>query len=199
MGGVRPSPLIIDLDGVVRRWESATPIELRHGLPVGTLTATAFRPDLLDPAITGAVDDPRWRADIAAALARRHGRAGERAVEEWSRSCGTVDEAVLRLVRRYRGSAPVVVLSNAISRLPADLARLGLDDEFDAVFDSYRLGVAKPDPRVFALVCTELGAGPAECLFVDDTAGHVAGARAAGLRAHHYRSPDDLAAFLGLR
>lgn len=194
---VGPRTLIIDLDGVVRRWEPVTPIELRHGLPAGSLLTTAFCPELLEPAITGAVDDQRWRADIASTLRARHGGAGERVVAEWSRSCGTVDDAVLGLVRRYRRTAPVVLLSNATSRLPADLARLGLDGEFDEVFASYHLGVAKPDPLVFELVCAELGAGPADCLFVDDTAGHVAGARAAGLCTHHYRTPDHLAAFLG--
>lgn len=195
---MRPCTLIIDLDGVVRQWGPATPIELKHGLPAGSLLATAFSPDLLEPAITGAVDDQQWRTDVAARLGTRYGRAGVRAVEEWSRSCGTVDDAVLGLVRQYRRIAPVVLLSNATSRLPADLVQLRLDGEFDEVFGSYRLGVAKPDPRVFELVCRELGTDPAFCVFVDDTAGHVVGARAAGLRAHAYRTPDDLAAFLGL-
>jgi hypothetical protein len=45
--------LIIDLDGVLRRWEPVDPIESRHGLPTGALFGTAFSPTLLDPVITG--------------------------------------------------------------------------------------------------------------------------------------------------
>jgi putative hydrolase of the HAD superfamily len=188
--------LIIDLDGVLRRWEPVGPIEARHGLPVGALFATAFSPALLTPVITGAVDDDRWRADVAAALVAAHGPTAAGAVAQWSESCGAIDQDVLDLVRRHRHDAPVVALTNATSRLPHDLARLGLDRELDAVFSSHELGVAKPDPRVFALVCARLGTEPTDCLFVDDTAGHVAAAEAAGLRAHHYRTPDAMARFL---
>lgn len=193
-----PGPLIIDLDGVLRRWDPVTPIEARHGLPAGALFATAFSPTLLEPVVTGAVDDARWRADVAAALVAEHGPGAERVVAEWSESSGAVDPAVLELVRRYRSTAPVVALSNATSRLPHDLARLGLDRELDGVFSSHELGVAKPDPRVFTLVCTRLGAAPADCLFVDDTPSHVAAAESVGLRAHHYSSPTALARFLAL-
>ncbi|WP_308257592.1 HAD family hydrolase [Pseudonocardia lacus] len=191
-----PAPLIIDLDGVLRRWEPLDAVEARHGLPRGALLAAAFEPDLLHRAITGAVDDDRWRADVTAALAAAHGPAARAAVAEWSASSGAVDAEVLELVRRYRRRAPVVALTNATSRLPRDLAAVGLDRELDRVFSSHELGVAKPDPRVFALVCARLDRAPAECLFVDDTEGHVAAAREAGLRAHHYHSPAALAAFL---
>jgi putative hydrolase of the HAD superfamily len=189
-------PLIVDLDGVLRRWEPVGPIEARYGLPDGALFATAFSPALLTPVITGAVDDERWRADVSAALVAAHGPAAAAAVARWSESSGAVDQDVLDLVRRHRRRAPVVALTNATSRLPHDLARLGLDRELDRVFSSHELGVAKPDPRVFALVCAQLGAEPAGCLFVDDTAGHVAAAAAAGLRAHHFRTPAGLARFL---
>jgi FMN phosphatase YigB (HAD superfamily) len=45
-------------------------------------------------------------------------------------------------------------------------------------------GVAKPDPRLFALALREAGCSPHECLHVGDLpAADVAGARAAGLRS----------------
>ena len=192
-----PAPLIIDLDGVLRRWEPLDAVEAHHGLPRGALPAVAFEPELLDRVVTGRIDDDAWRAEVTTALATVHGPAARAAVAEWSASAGAVDPAVLEVVRRYRRTAPVVALTNATSRLPRDLARIGLDRELDRVFSSHELGVAKPDPRVFALVCAQLGREPAECLFVDDTEGHVAAARRTGLRAHHYRDPAGLAVFLG--
>ena len=98
--------LIIDLDGVIRRWEPVAPIEARHGLPDGALFGTAFAPGLLDPAITGAIDDAHWRAAIADRLTARYGPAGRRVVAEWSRSSGTVDAAVFARVCAELDAAP---------------------------------------------------------------------------------------------
>ncbi|MBJ7451835.1 MAG: HAD-IA family hydrolase, partial [Blastococcus sp.] len=49
---------------------------------------------------------------------------------------------------------------------------------------------------VFRLVCEGLGLAPGQCLFVDDSAEHVAAAAAVGLTVHHHRSAAELAQFL---
>ena len=190
--------LIIDLDGVLRSWAGQrTPdIERRHGLPAGSMTAVAFAPDRLLQAVTGRTTDAAWRAGVAEELTRRHGAGGAAAVREWSAPVGEVDEDVLQLVRTQRRVRTVALLSNATDRLRSDLRRLSLDEEVDAVFSSAELGVAKPDPEVFTLVCAALGLAPGQCLFVDDSAEHVAAAARVGLEAHHYRSAADLGDFL---
>ena len=190
--------LIIDLDGVLRSWagQRTAAIERRHGLPAGSLTAVAFAPDRLLPAVTGRVTDAAWRAGVAEELTRRHGSGGRDAVREWSAPVGEVDAEVLALVRAQRRVRRVALLSNATDRLRGDLRALSLDEEVDAVFGSAELGVAKPDPEVFALVCEELGLAPAQCLFVDDSAAHAAAAAAVGLTVHHHRSAAGLADFL---
>jgi putative hydrolase of the HAD superfamily len=190
--------LVIDLDGVLRSWAGQrTPdIERRHGLPPGSLTAVAFDPARLVPAVTGRVTDAAWRAGVAEELTRRHGRGGRDAVREWSAPVGEVDADVLAVVRAQRRVRTVALLSNATDRLRSDLRALSLDDEVDAVFSSAELGVAKPDPEVFTLVCEALGLAPGQCLFVDDSAGHVAAAGQVGLEAHHYRSAAGLRDFL---
>ena len=190
--------LVIDLDGVLRHWtgQRTAAIERRHGLPDGSLTATAFAPDRLVPAVTGRVTDVAWRAGVAEELAHRFGADGEAAVREWSAPVGDVDAEVLRLVRAQRPLRTVALLSNATDRLRSDLRALSLEDEFDAIFSSAELGVAKPDPEVFRRVCAALGLAPEQCLFIDDSAGHVAAAAAVGLRAHRYRSAAELSDFL---
>ncbi|MDO5648285.1 HAD-IA family hydrolase [Paracoccus sp. (in: a-proteobacteria)] len=50
--------------------------------------------------------------------------------------------------------------------------------------------VIKPDPRIFQILCDRAGVTPAECLFIDDSAANVAGARAAGMAAHHFTTPE---------
>lgn len=191
--------LVIDLDGVLRSWagQGTAAIERRHGLPAGSLTTVAFAPDRLLPAVTGRITDAAWRAGVAEELTRRHGADGAAAVQEWSAPVGEVDEQVLGLVRAQRRLRAVALLSNATDRLRSDLRELGLVDEFDAVFSSAELGVAKPDPEVFARVCAALRLAPERCLFVDDSAEHVAAAASVGLTAHHHRSVAGLAVFLG--
>ncbi len=83
-------------------------------------------------------------------------------------------------------------MSNATTRLEQDLARQGLDDVADVVVNTSRIGVAKPDPRVFRTAAERVGVPAPRCLFVDDTAANADAARAAGMTAVHYRGIDDL-------
>ena len=49
-----------------------------------------------------------------------------------------------------------------------DGGKASLDDYFDALYLSYRLGVMKPDPRFFRAVIDNEKINPEESLFVDD-------------------------------
>ena len=53
-------------------------------------------------------------------------------------------------------------------------------------FYSYDLGLHKPDPDIFRVACTALGAAPGDCVFLDDTAENVESARAVGLHAFEF-------------
>jgi len=59
-----------------------------------------------------------------------------------------------------------------------------LPDTPDAVILSYEVGLVKPDPAIFRLVCDRLGLQPAEILFVGDTpAADIEGPCAIGMSA----------------
>ncbi|MFE2553106.1 HAD-IA family hydrolase [Streptomyces sp. NPDC059355] len=188
--------VLCDFDGVPRLWDpdGMTALDRAAGLPEGTLAAAAFRPGLLDAAVTGAISDDHWRAQTASDLAGVCGSADRAAelVEKWSALTGRLDRAVLDLLAGVRGRVPVVLVSNATTRLEDDLVALDLAEAFDAVVNTARLGAAKPDPRVFEAAARLAGADPRRCLFVDDTLGHVSAARAAGMTGHHYRHADRL-------
>ena len=62
----------------------------------------------------------------------------------------------------------------------------GILDLFDDVVCSADVGLAKPDPRVYALAASRLRLEPGECVFIDDLAGNVEAARAAGMLAVHF-------------
>ncbi|HUJ62640.1 MAG TPA: HAD family hydrolase [Kofleriaceae bacterium] len=81
----------------------------------------------------------------------------------------------------------VAVLSNSEGHLAELLGAIGVADTFAAVIDSGRLGIAKPDPRIFAHALELLGGAPDRAVHVGDSwAADVAGARAAGWRAVWY-------------
>lgn len=70
---------------------------------------------------------------------------------------------------------------------------------FDHIFNSYYLGKGKQDGSLFADVAERLQVAPGKIVFVDDSAGNVQRAQAAGLQAIHYVDKDSfLAALEGL-
>jgi FMN phosphatase YigB (HAD superfamily) len=76
-----------------------------------------------------------------------------------------VPEALERL--RSLGLA-LAVVSNWDAGLPEHLARVGLAHWFAEVVTSAAEGVAKPDPRIYALALERLGVDPARALHVGD-------------------------------
>ena len=56
-------------------------------------------------------------------------------------------------------------------------------EHFDPVIDSCEVGVRKPDPAIYSLICNRMGVAPSGCLFLDDHPGNVEAALAAGLDA----------------
>lgn len=80
------------------------------------------------------------------------------------------------------------ILSNSEGRLAELLAEIGLADVFAAIVDSGRIGLEKPDPRIFAHAKVALGVDPDHpAIHVGDSwDADIAGARGAGWRAVWY-------------
>lgn len=88
-------------------------------------------------------------------------------------------EVLDQLKRRY----PLAVLSNFDRRFRSIATGLGIPHYFDPVILSGEVGVAKPDPRIFEIACTQLKVAASETLHVgDDDAADWNGARQAGLQ-----------------
>lgn len=72
-----------------------------------------------------------------------------------------------------------------------------------ALFDRFRdilvSGVeklVKPDPAIYRLALQRFGLSASDCLFIDDRLENVEGARAVGMKAHHFRDEPTLRAEL---
>jgi putative hydrolase of the HAD superfamily len=57
----------------------------------------------------------------------------------------------------------------------------GIMEMFDAVVESSKVGVRKPDPRIYQMMCDALGVTPVQCVFLDDLGGNLKPARAMGM------------------
>ena len=187
--------ILTDLDGVIRIWSSEIhqKAERVTKLPEDAIPRAAFSDDLLPLVITGQISDDEWRRRIADLLNHDFPEANaERAVELWSASPGEVNSEVLEILRACRKKAKLVLISNATSRLPSDLRRLGIAEDFDYIINSSEVGFTKPDPNIYFAALNTLGATPEQALFIDDNAGHVAAATRLGIAGHTYVGADDL-------
>ena len=77
----------------------------------------------------------------------------------------------------------VAVLSNSEGRLAELLVEIGIADSFAAVIDSGRIGIEKPDRRIFDHALAVLGASRPGIHIGDSWPADIAGALGAGWRA----------------
>lgn len=194
----RPTALLIDFDGVLRRYrvEAQADLEKAAGLAPGEIFALATEPATLLPGLLGRATRAEVRSEIAAALADRvGGRAeAEELVASWDAYRGEIVPEVRAAVADLRAAGvPVALCTNATDDIRCDLVLFGLTDAFDAVIASCELDAVKP-MREFYLAASDAVATPAhDCLFVDDVERNVAGARAVGMLGFRYSTPADVA------
>ena len=101
------------------------------------------------------------------------------------------DLAMLEIARRLGETVDVAVLTNNTTLVADHIDTLlpDLRPLFGAkIYASAQFKTAKPDPDCYRRCLSELRVAPENALFVDDLAANVAGAREAGLFAHHHTS-----------
>ena len=64
-----------------------------------------------------------------------------------------------------------------------------LKDLFDAFIESSKVGLRKPDPRIYQLACSSLGVAPNEAVFLDDIGRNLKAARELGMRTIKVDAP----------
>lgn len=76
------------------------------------------------------------------------------------------------------------VISNSNGTVEALLQQAGLHPFLDVILDSGRVGVEKPDPRIFQRALDEVGVKPGEAVHIGDLYSvDIVGAKGAGLHA----------------
>jgi 2-haloacid dehalogenase len=102
---------------------------------------------------------------------------------------GSVD--ILEELRR-RGVRLYALTNFSRETWPLAKARFEFLSWFEDAIVSGEHGIVKPDPRIFELAISRCRLDPAKTAFIDDVPANVQAARACGLCALHFTSPEKL-------
>jgi len=177
-----------DLPPVIRRAEEVVYAWMERHFPAVTRRYSPAAVRALRQQV--AAEYPERRHDLSflrlqafTLLAQRAGCPVEMAsqafeVFQQARNQVTLFDDVEPALRRLACSHRLLALTNG----NADLHAIGLADYFERVFTARALGVAKPDPQVFRLVCRAVGLSPGAVLHVgNDPEDDIEAARIGGM------------------
>jgi FMN phosphatase YigB (HAD superfamily) len=185
--------VVFDLGGVlVRIVRSWTEAHARAGLPSHPITESAEfaarRAELAHAYGVAALTADAYLAAVAEASRGVYTPADVRRILElWQYAEYPRSGEVLDAVER--AGVEAVALSNTndthwpVLRPASGVPAYPTVARFRRAYASHELGLAKPDPAVFAAVEADTGHAAAGILFFDDTAEYVEAARAHGWRA----------------
>lgn len=133
--------------------------------------------ELSEPAFFGLLGD-RLTADLG-----REVRLDEFSALYWEALAP--NHALVEHLRGLRraGYRMGLLTNNVREWEPRWRAMVPVDELFDVVVDSARVGLRKPDPEIYALTTERLGVPGTEVVFLDDFASNCAAAREAGWTA----------------
>lgn len=95
--------------------------------------------------------------------------------------------AMLEYARKIKASGFVVaILTDQTNWLDEINERTPFYNNFDFIFNSYKIKKSKREPSIFKEVYSKIGAAPSEVLFIDDNIRNIYAAQAEGLQTLHY-------------
>ncbi len=182
--------VFFDFGGVVARLdrELLAAFERRHGLPQGSFLKALYAIPEWKALEIGEGTEDIWMEAAKRKLDEFAGRTLPDMSEERATMWRTLDKDVVGLAQQLAARYDVGVLSNATPRLESELNDYHkLGGVFRVIVNSSRVGVAKPDERIYRLAAERVGVEPSACVHIDDLAHNVEGARQAGFYGIHHR------------
>ena len=124
-----------------------------------------------------------------------HGDLARAYDARWQEAVPGVIEGSIVLLEKLRAQGvPLYAITNYSREKWADsVVRFPFLGQFRDVVVSAHEGLLKPDPAIYRVLLERNGLKAAQCVFVDDSEKNVGGARAVGMTALHFTSPEALA------
>jgi 2-haloacid dehalogenase len=110
--------------------------------------------------------------------------------DRWIELASPRIEGSIRLQRALRAKGVQVFALTNFGKHSFEEAVPMMDflQDFDRLYVSGRMGVIKPDPRIYAMVEADCGIAPERLLFTDDRADNITAAARRGWRTHQFES-----------
>jgi putative hydrolase of the HAD superfamily len=181
--------LIFDYGGVLwdMRWDVTRALEQQHQLRERAIVETLYSGERWQKLEVGVGDREEWLAAAHAELEAQAGRPLPRLHDDW-RGQQHLIAPNIELIRRLRPKYRTSVLSNADNTLMARLRdHHRIAHLFDDIVCSADIGMAKPEPRIYAIAAERLSLAPGECVFIDDLERNVDAAHQAGMHGILFR------------
>lgn len=159
---------------------------LRHVLPV---EARARLLSILDEADNGRISADDELKQIVELL-NEYNLDGAEQVAKAIQFSEKNDE-LLNFILEKRDQYKTAMLSNVSAVIWNYYTPEQMEKYFDRVVLSYQEAIAKPDPRIYQLVCKRLGVEPSECVFADDNEVNVDEANKIGMHGIVFTSNGD--------
>lgn len=190
--------ILFDFDGVIRQWDESDlwTFETEANIERGTVFAVAFSKELHAPLTRGELTWAQWKDETERILVESHGAFIRPIVKRFFAFEGRIDLDMVKLIKQLPKNLRLGILTNNHDRFEEYLQRVGVAELFDAVINTHRIGVAKPEKLAYQKAVSHLSVEPENCLFVDDVEGNVDGGEAAGLKCHHFQNQTGLVEFL---
>ena len=107
---------------------------------------------------------------------------------------GEIRPAMVEALRRLRTRLKIGLITNNVAGPEADgfepSGRAAVLQLFHHVVESSKVGLRKPDPAIYTLMCDALGVAPENAVFLDDLGINLKPARALGMRTIKVEDPD---------
>lgn len=182
--------ILFDFGGVLLRTEDHQPrqkLAAQYGIDEEELIYLVFgSPSALRASVGEITAEQHWR-EVVAALGTVEDQIPY--IREQFFAGDRLDEALIEVIRSYRKTHCVGLLSNAWDDLRDYLDNnLKILDIFDEVIISAEVGLMKPDRRIYELAAQKFNISLQEAVFIDDLSVNVKAAQEAGMNSFQFRS-----------
>jgi len=108
----------------------------------------------------------------------------------------TLNTDTVRIIERLSGFKRLLLSNTNCWHFDYCLECYPVLKSFDDWILSYKVGVCKPDQKIFETALAKASARPQECVFIDDIEQYADAARSMGINAHTFTSAEKLEQFL---
>ncbi len=191
----QPSIVVFDIGNVLIEWD---PRFLYRKIFADEAEMEWFLGHVCTPDWNLEQDRGRAMADAVALLLADHPdhATAIRAFDErWIETVsGPIEGSVRLLETLRRAGVPDYAITNfSHEKFPVAQKHFPFLRDFRGVIVSGEEKLLKPEAAIYRLLLDRYGLKAEDCVFIDDSAANVAGARAVGMHALHFTGPDTLA------